>query len=197
MMKKLIAASVAATMLMASPAVAGWKLVSPNTSIVILKSKLSVTPAHEWNRQSKKLGKFSEAWTMDGVALNEVVFYTGVPDGETLIKDRKKKTQPIPKFSKTMLIPDVSVLYEQTLRVTLNTPVFELTRSEPFTFAGQPGFRFNFNYVGNDEVKRNGEAVGAIIGGQLYMITYTAADIYYYDRDLEMFRQLVSTVKVG
>ena len=48
-----------------------------------------------------------------------------------------------------------------------------------------------------EEVRRNGEATGAIVGGKLYLVSFEAPVIHYFDRDIANYRKLVETAKVG
>ena len=44
-----------------------------------------------------------------------------------------------------------------------------MTGLRPRTFLGHPGFQFDYDHLGGDEVERRGRAVGAIIDGRLYL----------------------------
>ena len=48
----------------------------------------------------------------------------------------------------------------------------------------------------DDEVQRKGEAVGAIVANRVYLVTYEAPAIHFFDKDVEKFRQLVTTLKI-
>jgi hypothetical protein len=187
----------ASALAVATPAFAGFSLVPQGQVAVVNKSTLKVTPAISWNRMRTKVGPQAEAWTLDGLSLNEVVMFTGVGSDQTLLKDRAKKDKPLPKFSGSMLAPDVAQLIEQTYRIAVDTPLFEVEGIVPQTFAGHPGFRINYSFTGkSDEVRRKGEAVGAIVGGRLYMMTFAAPEIHYYDRHIADFRALVASASM-
>jgi len=68
---------------------------------------------------------------------------------------------------------------------------------EPTLVAGHKGIKFTYSFVRrDDEVQRKGEAVGAVVGNRLYMIAYEAPAIHFFDKDIEKFRQLVTTLKI-
>lgn len=186
-----------AVALNAAPLAAAYKLIPAGAPVAVGKSNLTVTPPEAWNKLPPMVGKKAEAWTLDGLNLNEVTFFGGIASGETLVKDRQKKDKPLPKFNATMLLPDVVALYETTLRSVTDTANYTTDMVEPATFAGQPGFRFGFSYTVADEVKRKGEGVGAIIGGKLYMAVFAAPQTHYFGRDVEKFRAVVATARVG
>lgn len=195
-MKWIIAAT--ALTLAVSPAMAGYKLMPAGMKQPVGKLGLSIVPPNDWNRLGSKIGRNAESWTLDGLSLNDLSFYAGIEDGRTLFREVDKKNRPLPKFSSKMLLPEIVQMFEGSYRIASGTSLFSIGQVEPATFAGNPGVRFTYSFVQQDEeVKRNGEATGAIINGKLYLITYEAPVIYYFDRDVSAYRKLVETAKVG
>jgi hypothetical protein len=162
--------------------------------VTVARSTLTVTPDQAWNRWVRP-GRLSEAWTLDGLTVNELTFYGGIADNTTLFREVDKVNAPLPRFSKTMLLPDVAQLFESSYRVALSTSLMKIESIEPANFAGAPGFRFTYSFVVGDEVKRLGEARGAIIGDKLYMATFEAPKIHYFDRDIASFRKIVDSAR--
>lgn len=179
-----------------SPLAAGNSLVTAALQKGIAKSTLSAMPAGEWNRLGRRDGKFVELWTRDGDSLNKVTFFGGVPVGEPLFKEADKKNQPLPRVSAGMLITDIPVLLESSYRIQLGVNSFTVTGLEPSRFSTHPGVTFTYTFVGSDEVERKGEGVGALVKGRLYITTYEAPAIYFFDKDLAAFRQLAATLKI-
>lgn len=190
---------IAAMMLAAAtPAAASYKLMPTGKAAQVGKSTLTVTPPRDWNRLRSRVGRNAESWTLDGLPLNDVTFYGGVENGRTLFREVDKRDRPLPRFNTTMLMPDVAALLEGSYRVANGTPLFTIDDMAPATFAGQPGFRFGYSFtVQADEVRRKGEAVGAIVGGKLYMATFEAPVIHYFERDVSAFRDLVATARIA
>lgn len=181
---------------LAIPAHAGWKLIPANEEARLKKSGMTVTPTKEWNRWTRRPGKKAEAWTLDGLNLNEITFYGGIETGDTLLKDRNKKTKPLPRFDSSMLIPDIVQWFEANNRIVLDTALFEVDSIVPTQFAGQQGFRFTYHYVATgDELVRKGEAVGAMVEDKLYLINYAAPEIHFFDHNRDDFVQLVESVR--
>lgn len=196
-MKARIIATVAA-LLIATPAMAGFKLMPSDTTQPVGKLGLAVTPGDDWNRLGAKIGRNAESWTLDGLSLNDLTFYAGIEDNRTLFREVDKRNRPLPHFSKSMLPTDIVSLFEGSYRIAANTALFEIGKVEPATFAGRPGVHFTYSFVQQgEEVKRNGEATGAIIGGKLYLITFEGPVIYYFDRDVAKSRSVVASAKVG
>lgn len=195
-MRKMMAAAAAAA-LAATPVLA-YKLVPHGGAVQVAKSALTVTPAIDWNRMQARPGRNAEAWTLDGLALNELTFYGGIEDGKTLFREVDKKDKPLPRFSATMLAPDVVQLFGSSYRLAGGSALFEVRRVEPATFAGAPGFRFGYAFtLEGDKVKRLGEATGAIVGGKLYMVTYEAPAIHYFERNLADYRAIAASARLG
>lgn len=187
-----------AVSVIASPALAGYKLMPTGKAIAVAKSGLTVAPDRPWNKIGQRIGRNAETWTLDGVKLNDVTFYGGIANDATLFREVDKKNRPLPRFSSTMLIPDIAQLFEGSYRVAVGTSLMSIDSIEPATFAGQPGFRFTYNFtVENEDVKRNGEARGAVIGGKLYLMTYEAPVIHYFDRGVAAFRAIADSAKLA
>ena len=171
------------------------KLIEPGARQGIAKGAFSATPDSVWNRLSEKEGKFQEIWTADGDRLNRLIFFGGIPSGEPLLKERNKKLDPLPRFAADMLLPDIPVLFERTYRTFYGTPTVDVGAMEPASFAGEEGIRFAYRYVDTaDEVERRGEAFAVIRNRQLYMVTFEAPALFYFDRDADMVRRLIGTV---
>ncbi len=197
-MKRMIALGFLAPLFLAVPASAGYKLMPAGTAQTVGKLGLSVTPPNDWNRLGAKIGRNAESWTIDGLSLNDLSFYAGIEDGRSLFREVDKKNRPLPKFSASMLPPDIVSLFEGSYRVAAGTSLFEIGAVEPIVFAGKPGVRFAYSFVQQgEEVRRKGEAVGAIINGKLYLVTFEAPAIYYFDRDVARYRTLVGTARIG
>jgi hypothetical protein len=194
---RFVLAAAAAFLIVGSPAVAN-KIMPEGKAVNVAKSALTVTPGMDWNRLSGRPGRNAESWTLDGLSLNDLTFYGGIADGATLFRDARKKTDPLPKFSKTMLIPDIAQMFESSYRVSVGTSLMSVDSIEPATFAGKPGFHFTYSFVvEGEEVKRKGEAMGAVIDGQLYLITFEAPVIHYFDADIVAARAVQTSAVMG
>lgn len=150
-----------------------------------------------WNRLEQEEGKYQEVWTIDGHQLNRLAFYGGVPDDKPLIKERDKKRDPLPRVSTTMLLPDIPSFLERTYRTQYGVPIFEVGVQEPSKFAGHEGIRFEYRYVDpSDEVERRGEGYGALIEGELYLVTFEAPALHYFERDIAEVRGIIGKLRL-
>src|SRR5438034_4846731 len=108
---KVAIAGAALAMTIGVPAGALPKLMAKGREVIVAKSDLSVTPPIDWNRMGARPGRNAESWTLDGLSLNDLTFYGGIANDTPLFRDARKKTDPLPRFSATMLAPDVAQLF--------------------------------------------------------------------------------------
>ena len=95
-----------------------------------------------------------------------------------------------------MLFTDIPSILESTYRIQLHTVQMSIDSQEPTTVSGQKGIKFTYSFVrDDDEVERKGEAVGAFVSDRLYIVSYEAPAIHFFDKDVDKFRQIVTTVK--
>jgi hypothetical protein len=177
----------------------------PAQATKVAKASMTITPGTAWNKSPYSVGlsgtgvlnSKSETWTQDGPSLNQVTFFGGIKDGESLIKMPGGSDRKAPLFKSSMLPQEVVEFVEKSFRVQTTSPVFAVTEVKPLTFAGQPGFQFDFAFTTPDEVRRKGRAAGAVKDGQLYLIVYEAAAIHYFDRNMAEFEKLLSSATLG
>ncbi len=139
----------------AAPAFAGWKLVTGGQTAII--DGISVTPRTDWNQASRRLSKYGVIWTQDGFDLDALELVAAVPDGEPIYKP--VKGNPLPRFSKAMLLPELADFFERSFRANYRLTDFAIVDVAPATFGGHPGLRVRYRYIRlNDDLTREGEA---------------------------------------
>lgn len=166
-------------------------------AVAVASSKMVVTPPRDWNRLSIKPGKRAETWTLDGEQLNDVTFYGGIEPGDPLITEVNKKRAPLPKLTQSTLLVEIPELLEATYRTAKEIGSFTLSSSSPDRFLGHEGIRFTYEYVDNDNLHRRGEARATLVDGVLYMTTYDAPRIHYFNKSLFDYRALSDTATLG
>jgi hypothetical protein len=180
----------------ASPALAGWKLV-PHGAAAKAAGVITVTPGEDWNRSSRKPIKKGEVWTLDGANLNELYFVAGLIAGETLFKDIDKKNRPLPKVGASMVLTDIPEFFESSARITLNTSLFQIGTVAPAKFGAHDAVKFEYTYsVTGESLTRKGVAMGALVGGKLYLINFAAPSIHYYDRDAPKAHAIMASAQI-
>lgn len=178
--------TVALMILIASgtPAHAGWKLMPAGKPVDLVG--IAVTPQNDWNQASARPGKQGRAWTRDGFGLNGLEFFAAVPDGQPLYRERNKKRNPMPKFDKSMLLPDLVDFFERSFRVTNQITDFAVVESSPASFGAHPAVRLRYRYsLPNNELVRIGEARLSVVKGKLYVANYFAPELHYFSAGLD------------
>ena len=173
------------------------KLREKGVRVAVAESAVSVVPASDWNRLNGNVGKNTENWTQDGAQLNDLTFFGGIAPGNPLVRERSKKREPLPKFTASTLLVEVPELLESTYRAYKKIGAFSLTLTEPVKFLGQDGVRFTYTFTDADELTRKGEARAVIIKGKLYMITFDAPRLHYFDRSIGDFQAMIESARLG
>ncbi len=179
-----------------SPAFAN-DLVPASTPVNVARSDLQVSPDRDWNKLDARPGRNSETWTLDGELLNDVSFYGGTENNRTLFREVDRRNRPLPRFTSTMLPTDIPTLLENSYRIARDVSIFTLDSQEPIRFAGNPGIRFTYSFIGRDNLHRSGEAHAAIIDGRLYMATFEAPSIHYFANGIAAFRHIAASAHIA
>jgi hypothetical protein len=165
----------------------------------VASNTLQVSPGVAWNRAPKSPldVRWQENGTENGALLDSIVFVGGVPDGQAIAKQRRKADHQVPVFRATMTARDLVAMIESYYRITAGAAVFEAGEVTPVTFVGKPGLRFDYSYVGADNVRRRGRSVMAISGSKLYLMSLAGAALHYYAAALPDFDAMAVSASVG
>jgi hypothetical protein len=180
-----------------TPSFAEWKPLLADDDVKVAGKLMVVRPKAGWNKSTARPSNRSERWTRDGLSLNELTFFAGVNDGETLYFMPYGAQQELPKFRSAMLPTELVELFESSNRIVLQSSVFKVESVEPARLGNYNAVRFAYSYAAQDEgLTRKGEGVAAIVGGKLYLVNFIAPAIHYFDRDIDEIRQLVSSMQL-
>lgn len=184
--------AVLALLLLLSGCAASYTLVSPGR--VNVGDDLSVEPTGAWTRVSANTmfeTSTAEVWTRDGANLDSVVYVYRIADGQPVLKraaqgvgvDEGAKKGTVPVFRRDMSPTEIMELFDATIARVLGTTITRPANLQPTTFAGQQGFRFDYDFTGNDKVERSGVVVGAVRDEQLFLIFHFGTSLYHFGRD--------------
>lgn len=162
---------------------------------------MTVSPARQWNRQLKRFWdydsvKWVEDWTLNGPYLDDLTFVSGLPDNKYLIHTERHESQQIPRFHSDMTAPEIQALLESAYRVRGGAVEFKTLSLQPRQLMGYPGFQMDYEHLDGDEVWRKGRAVGAVIGGRLYLIMIDAVRSHYFPAEIGDFEQIVGSARL-
>jgi hypothetical protein len=182
---------------LAVPALADWVKMPADAEVKVAKGTLAIKPGLDWNRSSMRPSRRSEAWTRDGINLNELTFYGAIGNGEPILRQGWFSGQKLPRFKSEMLPTDIAELFESTNRIILQSSVFKLGKIEPAKLGKHDGVRFGYSYAAQEEdIERRGEATAAIVDGKLYIVNYVAPSLHYFDAYLPEVHRMIETATV-
>jgi len=164
---------------------------------VAIRQRLLVRVDNPWNQFDRIAGDTTPTWTQEGISVDTLRFHVALKDGELIAP-----TPPEPKgqkplaFKASMQPSEVISLYEAYYSRGGST--FKLEKVGPATFIGQPGFQFEFSSVRKtDEVQLRGMGWGAVRNGELFVITYTAPRLGFYQRGIGSATAIAKSARVA
>ncbi len=177
----------------------GYSLIRAR-SVEVGDGSVVVTPTREWNRVSSTWSiddiRAVEDWTLNGSSLDSLSFVTGLKSGRYIIRQSKRVAQQVPKFRSDMTAPEITAMLESFYRVKAGTVDFRTVGLSPRQFMGYPGFQFDFDHLDTDEVWRRGRAVGAVVGGRLYLVLLDGARSHYFSAALPDFEAVANSARL-
>lgn len=171
---------------------AKYQLIQGGSTVTVGKS-FRVNPEIAWSQY--KSGNV-HIWTINGPALERLMFFPAIEDGEALLDIKPQAgSKEMPKFKSSMTLLDIVDLLEATF-ARLDTHQFEKQNLEPTPFGGQEGFRIEFSFVEDSGLQRRGVAAGAVKDDKLYMIIYAGAAIHYYEKHAATADHIINSVEI-
>jgi hypothetical protein len=159
---------------------------------------LNVTPPTTWNAAPAIIlpntRKGAQVWTQDGLLLDRISITPAIPDGESIFVSRDKSVA-LPVFRSDMLPNELEELVESSLVKFFGegNAVVNTSGLRPHRFGENRGVLFDFEASLTDSPDYRG-MVGAFIANELlYVISYSAAEPYYYGKHLEEAKMIIET----
>ncbi|MDP9414654.1 MAG: hypothetical protein M3Q08_11330 [Pseudomonadota bacterium] len=172
-------------------------LIQPRPQLVA-RDTIRVTPTVQWNRIPR--GPYDiareENWTLNGPLLDSLAFIGGLENNKRIVVQRRKADRKVPNFRADMSPPEIAAMIESFYRIRGGATQFNMTNLSPRQFVGHPGFQFDYDYLGGDELERRGRAVGAIVNGRFYLALFDAAKMHYFPSGLPEFERIVQTARL-
>lgn len=162
---------------------------------VSIAGAYTVDPQIRWSR--RRTGNL-ETWTVDGPLLQEVIFVTGLEEGDKLFPrgtflDRRRDRHT-PSFRGGMTAIEILEMFEASLSQGVAVNI-ETRNLRPARFGSWPGFRFEFDFVRDDGLERQGFAVGAVRDGRLHMIVYSGVRLHFYPTHKDDVERLIRSIR--
>ena len=152
----------------------------------------TVEPRVTWSRSFfSTISPRFEMWTIDGVGLETLRFYTGIPEGEPLISGGTNQERR-PRFRAAMTTAEVSELVAETLFGSPYPP----RNVRPAPFGGVDGFRFEVSYATTGGMKREAIVAGAVVDKRLHVIAYEGTALYHFAKYRDEAEHIVQSVRL-
>ena len=174
-----------------------YSLVRPEPESVA-RGTMVVTPSVRWNKAPRGTYDIDreENWTLNGPYLDGLTFIGGLEHDKRIVRQRRKADRKVPNFRADMSPPEIASMIESFYRIRAGSSRFEMTGLAPREFLGHPGFQFDYEHLGGDEVERRGRAVGAIIDRRFYLALFDAAKMHYFDAGLPEYERIVESARL-
>lgn len=154
---------------------------------------VSVDPQISWAKVARPTTSGS-LWTIDGVGLNELYFFTDVKSGDPLITVRGEGDKETRLYSESMLPNDVMDLLAATVE-KLGYQQVRTSGLAPAPFGSTTGFRFNLDFSTSGGLYMKGVALAAQRGSKLDLILFTAPAEHYFGRYSPTVDKLFASVR--
>jgi hypothetical protein len=126
--------------------------------------------------------------TRDGLLLQHVLIERGRVD-RPLQHTKKVLTRGMQPQAVAEVILDNISSSERTLDV-------KVKENRPVQVGGHRGFRLVYTHRDKNGLRFKSVLLGFLAGDDFYLLRYTAAERYYFSKDLATFEQLVTTFKL-
>lgn len=100
------------------------------------------------------------------------------------------------RFQKDMLASEVAQVEIDNFSSNKMISNFEVLENVPSTIGNADGFKLVYRFRNDDGLKLKKIHYGFLSCDWVYRITYTAAEGYYFNRDLEAFNKLVESFRL-
>jgi hypothetical protein len=157
--------------------------------------RMTVVLDGEWNHLDFPGLRPAQVWTMEGLAVDEFLIYSGIKDGERMHPPGGGSGKKDFVFRSGMQNEEAVALLEGVL--SRDDATFKLLRLAPYTFGGKKGFRFEYERIRKvDNVQLRGVGFGALDKGELFALVYHAPRLTFFPRHLPRVEAIAQTVTI-
>lgn len=170
---------------------ANYTLIPANKPVDV-GNGVSVTSEIAWAQQASP-NLSGTVWTADGVELDAVMFFTGIPEGKPLIKPDGVRSKELRVYKADMIPDDVMELLATNFG-HIGYDQIKTSNLRPAPFGTAQGFRFDIEFLTKDGLQMKGAALAAQRTKTLDLILYMAPSEYYYDHYAATIDKLLGSV---
>ena len=136
-----------------------------------------------------------ETWTINGTALDELNLLAGIEQGDSLVSAKDGAGEP-PYFKAGMRANEVMELVTDSLAYQGFKRV-KGSKLRPAKFGQLRGFRFEFVFTDEDGLRYAGKAIGAVDGGELHLIVFSAPFSHYFPTYHQQVEQIFRSIEIA
>ena len=151
--------------------------------VYTVKSQLS------WSKTDS--GKI-ETWTIDGFTLQQVRFFKGISEGDSMLLGRTTVDGQA-RFRAAMTPIELTEFVMDSLFGSQFSP----KNVRPASFGRASGFRFEVSYWSADGAKRDALVAGASVKNRLHVIVYDGTSQYYFDKYRPEVEKILESIVVA
>ena len=168
-------------------------LVRPNEPVKVTRI-FEVTSPIEWARYRFFNG---EIWTIDGTALNRILFLANIRDKYHVFGDIKatKRRPDGAFFRKGMDASEIEAVIRDGF-TQLGLSNVESTNLRPFPFGDTTAFRFDVTFDAAHGLSYRGHVTFFERKEKLNMVWYAGPEEYYFGRDEKAVEKLLADIRI-
>ena len=155
----------------------------------------TVDPQNEWS--SRRAGR-TIVWTVDGPALEQIIFFDGVKHGSSIVDGAwyaaSVDEESLYAFRSNMDSFEIQELFISTW-TGLGWHKVSGSGLRPANFAGHPGFAFELSCLSEDGLPYRGAVTGAVVGEQLHAVLFLATEYHYFDEHRGKFEAIIDSIQ--
>jgi len=160
---------------------------------VAVGDRLQLKVDGAWNHITSPLIEPAQAWTMEGLPVDQLLIWSGIKDGEPIHSSRASGKSF--NFRAGMQPDEIVALFEGTL--TRDGSTFKLSKLEPSSFGGGKGLRFEYAIVRKvDNVALQGVGFATVSNGELFAMLYNAPRLEFFARQSGRVEEIAKSARV-
>ena len=162
----------------------------------VVGERMTVKLEGAWNHVDAPGMGPGQTWTMEGLALDQLLLYSGIKDGQRIHAAAPGGSNAKEySFRSSMQSEEIVAMFEGML--TRDGSTFKLAKLEPTNFGGLKGLHFEFSSTRKvDGVQLSGFGYSAVSKGELFAILYIAPRLTFYPRYAPRADQISRSARV-
>jgi len=139
----------------------------------------------------------SRTLTRENLEQDRLMLIPGVSDGQSIFQDQNNAT-PLPLYAANMNSEEIAAMVGQSMQQALwnGSATVAIKDASDHGYGGIAGFEFDLEVKMPSGPDHKGAAAGFVYEGRLYVIVYSAESPEYFDRHIDVVRQLIDSVTV-